>query len=142
MSQNKTNENSKMNKPKMAIAYILGAIVLILGIFFIFPMLTNAGAGYSQSSNAASQVASSPASVGLQSLTLSETSKTITIKVQIPCGGHTSLIENEVKKLTGVTGVLATAWNKFQITFDQAKITQEQIVAAEIFKAYPATLVN
>ncbi|MFA6399651.1 MAG: hypothetical protein WCW44_04785, partial [archaeon] len=130
--------NKKFPIPQLL---VLGAIVLI-SLFFVFPMLTNSGSGLPQVKNVTPQVASASSGIGVQNLSLEGNFKTITIQVQIPCGGHTSLILSEVKKLNGVNSITPSNWNTFQITFNPTKITQEHILAAGVFQSYPAKLVN
>ena len=141
MSQNKNEKISSKKIFPINQLLVLGIIVLI-SLFFVFPMLSNAGTGAPQAKTATPQVASQTSGIGTQNLSLEGNLKTITIQAQIPCGGHTSLILSEIKKLAGITAITASSWNTFQITFDPTKTTKEQILAAEVFKSYPAKLTN
>ena len=114
--------------------------VSLLFLFVIFPMLTSASFG-TQEKTSQSQLASQTSGIGLTSLTIQENPlQTITLEVQIPCAGHAPLIISELKKIAGVTLVTSPQWNLFTITFDSTKTTKQQILAADIFKDYPAKL--
>ncbi len=120
--------------------------VSLLFLFVIFPMLVtsipasidtqttqNLSAGTSNGTNTA--------------LTTTNTTPltqngTLKLEVQIPCAGHSPLIISELKKLPGVTGAKMLNWNTFQVTFDTTKTSKERILAAEIFKSYPAKVIN
>jgi hypothetical protein len=60
------------------------------------------------------------------------------IKVSIPCEGHAPLITDELGKLSGVNAVNYLGSYKFQVYYDSQKISQEQILSADIFKQYAA----
>jgi len=64
----------------------------------------------------------------------------ITLAVQIPCSGHAPLISGELKKLPGISGVTFSQPNLFEVSYDPAKVTKQQILGLEVFKTYPATV--
>ncbi len=114
------------NKRNIALAEIgVIAIAIIIFSYFALPMLfTNVSAG----------------STGLQTLPANNPVSTITLQVQIPCQGHEPLISGELKKISGVEGVRFNLPNYFEVTFDSAKTSKEQILALGIFKQYPAKI--
>jgi hypothetical protein len=60
------------------------------------------------------------------------------ISVDIPCSGHSFLIQSEVKKLQGIKSVDYSLPNKFKITFDKKLLTKEKILALPVFQTYKA----
>jgi len=64
----------------------------------------------------------------------------ITLAVQIPCSGHAPLISGELKTLPGINSVTFSLPNLFDITYDPAKTTKQEILGLEIFKTYAATV--
>ena len=64
----------------------------------------------------------------------------ITLAVQIPCSGHAPLISGELKKLPGISGITFSPPNLFEVSYDPAKVTKQQILGLEVFKTYPATV--
>jgi len=65
----------------------------------------------------------------------------LSIKVDIPCSGHASLIIDEVRKNSDVDSVTYSTPDKFDIKYDPGKITPEAITSLEIFKTYPAKII-
>jgi len=63
-----------------------------------------------------------------------------TLAVDIPCSGHASLINSEVMKIDGVKDIKFRMPNFFDITFDKSKISIDNILSADIFKTFKATL--
>ena len=82
----------------------------------------------------------SGATTGNATLSTENADSRITLQVQIPCPGHAPLITGELKKLPGVQGVKFNFINNFEVSFDSAKTSKEQILALEIFRAYPAKI--
>ncbi|MFA6889152.1 MAG: hypothetical protein WC254_06675 [Candidatus Woesearchaeota archaeon] len=66
---------------------------------------------------------------------------TLSIAVDIPCTGHASLIKQDIMALTGVSNVEFKSPNIFTVSYDAAKVSQQQILALEIFQSYAATIV-
>lgn len=64
----------------------------------------------------------------------------VSIKVDIPCTGHSFLIMDEIKKSTGVSDVKFQVPDVFKVSYDSKLTSQQKIIAAEIFKTYPATI--
>ena len=133
---------SSENKAKKKInpSLILGGAVVagIIVLFFVFPVLVSAISGQGLVEPQNPTPTSGSESIGTQNPNL----QTINLQVQIPCGGHSSLIVSELNKINGVSAVKLVAWNKFQVTFDSAKTSKELILDAEVFNSYPATVIN
>jgi len=102
----------------------------LLFFFVLFPMLANAG---SLGANPTGSVVSALSNTGLSELSL---------QVNIPCSGHAPLITSELKKLSGIESVGFSQPNVFKVSFDSSKTSKSQILALEIFKSYPATVLN
>lgn len=66
----------------------------------------------------------------------------ITLEVNIPCSGHASLIIDELKKDPAVQSVKYKLPDNFEIKYDWEKTSQEKIIGMQIFKTYPATIIN
>jgi len=65
-----------------------------------------------------------------------------TLAVEIPCSGHAPLISGELKGVPGVQKVTFRAPNLFDVTYDSGQTSLDQIVALDVFQAYPATVNN
>jgi len=68
--------------------------------------------------------------------------ETIRLQVDIPCSGHAPLISGDLKTLSGVTNVQFSLPNIFDVSYDSAKTTKQQILSLEIFKTYKASLLS
>jgi hypothetical protein len=67
---------------------------------------------------------------------------TIKLQVDIPCSGHAPLITNELKTISGVLGVRFSFPNVLEVTYDNTKTTQQQILALGVFGEYPAKVLS
>ncbi len=76
------------------------------------------------------------------SMVLGNQSAKISLNVKIPCSGHAPLIIDELKKDSAVQSVNYSLPNDFQIQYDPEKTSPEKITSIEIFKTYPATILN
>lgn len=113
------------NKWKYILTLYFTTISINLLMFFvIFPALTNANFQKSE-----------PKVLG-QENNLSQ----ISLTVEIPCSGHSSLIIDEIKKNCDVESVNFSMPNKFDIKYNPKKITIKQITSLEIFKTYPVKI--
>jgi copper chaperone CopZ len=101
--------------------------VNLLLFLVIFPLLANV-------SLFSTSVAG--ASTGISSLS------SIKLKVDIPCSGHASLISGELKTINGVDGVQFSLPNTFNVIYDSAKTSKDQILSLEVFKTYKATVLS
>jgi uncharacterized membrane protein YeaQ/YmgE (transglycosylase-associated protein family) len=66
----------------------------------------------------------------------------LVLKVDIPCPGHSLLITDGLKKIQGVSNVKFRFPNFFDVSYDQEKNSQADILSLDIFKTYPATVVK
>lgn len=101
--------------------------VNLLLFLVIFPLLAN--------------VSLFPTSVAGASAGISSLSS-IKLKVDIPCSGHASLISGELKTINGIDGVQFSLPNTFDVTYDPAKTSKDQILSLEVFKTYKATVLS
>lgn len=140
LSKNELLSFSGIKKKKGYLAVMYGTTigVSMLFLFVVFPMLATASAGVAEQSTllAAATNGNTPGQTLVVNTTSTE--QTITLSVQIPCGGHTPLITSELKKLPGILSIKTSNWNTFVVTFDTTKTTQQQILQASIFKSYSA----
>jgi hypothetical protein len=67
-----------------------------------------------------------------------KTMSSLTIKVDIPCSGHASLITSELKTINGVGNISYIPLSTFEISYDPSLTNPEAILSLEIFKTYPA----
>ena len=106
------------------LSILYGTTILVNLLFFsvIFPRVANLSYG--------------------RSIILSQTGNVsqVTIQVQIPCSGHAPLIIDELKKLPGIGEIKFQMPNQFTVGYDSSKTNPGEIISAEIFQSYPATL--
>ena len=110
--------------------------VNLLLFLVVFPMTANFSAASSAIPSSTIPITGAAAGAQTSQASLS----TIKLQVSIPCSGHASLITDELKKVDGVTGVKFSLPNIFDVTFDSAKATQQQILSLDVFKSYQATV--
>lgn len=115
----------KGNKKYLGILYGTTVLVNLLFFFVIFPAVANF-----RISNR----------VVLGNVRVTGDMEEMTIKVQIPCSGHAPLIIDELRKNSGVREVKFQMPNQFIISYDSSKVSPGEILSAEIFKSFPATL--
>ncbi len=105
----------------LTIMYSTTIGINLLFFLFIFPILTN---------------------VSAQTPVSYTSGSTLKISVDIPCSGHAPLIVDEVKKIDGVNNVKFEFPNVFYISYDTSKITKENILSLDVFKEYPAKVLD
>ncbi len=105
----------------------------LLLFLFIFPMLANVTVSSPVTGNA---ITGAVAGINSQSAGLAS----IQLKVDIPCPGHAPLITNELKTISGVSGIQFSFPNNFDVSYDPARASKQEILALEVFKTYPATV--
>jgi len=66
----------------------------------------------------------------------------ITLKVDIPCPGHASLITSELKKISGVEDVKFSFPNFFTVRYNSLKTSKREILSLELFNTYKAEVVK
>jgi len=64
----------------------------------------------------------------------------ISLKVDIPCTGHSFLIIDELKKDIGVADVKFEAPDVFKVKYNTKNTSSEKITALEIFKTFKITV--
>lgn len=67
---------------------------------------------------------------------ISQTSSKLSLEVDIPCSGHSYLIIMELKKNQGVSEVIYKIPDFFDVYYNSAEITKEQILGLEIFEDF------
>lgn len=73
---------------------------------------------------------------------ISANSSLLTLKVNIPCPGHSGLIIYELEKLGGVKDAKFKFPDIFDVYYDSSKTSKEKIIGLDIFKEYNAEAVN
>lgn len=96
--------------------------VNVLLFFFIFPLLANVSFA-----NVTGSV------IGADAI------ESVTLTADIPCPGHAPLISNELKSISGVSGVKYSLPNVFEVLYDSSKTSLSQILSLKVFESYPAT---
>lgn len=112
-------EGAKKKKKYLGTMYGLTIGINLLFFFFIFPLIANIGVTGEVTGNSL-----------------------LKISVAIPCSGHASLISGELKSLEGVSSVEFSLPNKFTIDYDSTKVSKKKILALEVFKEYPAKVLE
>lgn len=64
----------------------------------------------------------------------------VSLKVAIPCTGHSFLIMDEIKKCDGVRNVTFAAPDIFKVKYDQNITTVSKIMSQEIFKTFKISI--
>jgi uncharacterized membrane protein YgcG len=105
----------------------IGANLLLF--LLIFPLLANVQTVPSAPSITGAAIAGAGAS-------------TLTLKVGIPCPGHAPLISGELRSVNGVTGVQFSFPNLFEVNYDPARTSVQQMLSLEVFKTYKASVVD
>ena len=113
------------------VTVMFGTTVAINLLFFmvIFPLVANSGFSAAAPVVAAQSTDTVQAAVDRSSVTL---------QVQIPCPGHAPLVMDELKRVDGITSLKYQFPDKFVVGYDPAKLTVEKILAADVFKEFPA----
>ncbi len=93
----------------------------LLLFLLIFPMLANVSA--TEGSSAYSD-------------------STVVFSVDIPCSGHAPLISEELKAIEGVNDIRYSFPRNFEVSFDSAKTSKDEMMALAVFDEYPAELVS
>jgi len=109
----------------LSILYATTIAVNLLFFFAIFPAVANIGTASAASAEEVND--------------LPELSK-LTLDVDIPCSGHAPLIIGELKTIEGVKDV-KYVYGKFEVYYD-SPATKEKILALDVFKEYPATVLD
>ena len=73
---------------------------------------------------------------------LSASTSRETLQVDIPCEGHSFLINNELNDLEGVEGVEFSGPNYFEVFYDNENVDIEKITSLDIFEKYEAWIKN
>jgi copper ion binding protein len=120
-----SNNGIKRSWKYLATMYGTTIGVNVLFFLFIFPILTNVSAQNSIKTYEAASLGS-----------------TLKISVDIPCSGHAPLITDELKKLQGINNVKFDFPNIFTISYDSTKITKDEILSLDVFKIFPAKVLN
>lgn len=130
----------KRKKGYLALMYGSTLAISLILMYAVFPMTANFDTG-----TAKNIIESNLANKSTGAITLADLPKTqdetIKLSVNIPCPGHASLISGELKKISGVNAVKFSLPNYFEVSFNPAKTSKEEILALTIFQAYPAKAV-
>ncbi|MBU1320927.1 MAG: cation transporter [Nanoarchaeota archaeon] len=106
------------------------AINLVL-FMVIFPLLANVS------------IANPTPTGGVIASDVDESSfSSIKLKVKIPCPGHAPLISQELKTIDGVAGIKYSFPNNFDVFYDPAKTSKQEMLSLEVFGEYPATVLE
>lgn len=105
------------------LSVMYGSTVGVNLLFFmvIFPLLANASVS---------------ADIG------NEEFSSLQLAVAIPCPGHAPLISGELKTINGVVETRFSYPNVFNVLYDSAKTTKEEIMSLDVFNVYKATVID
>lgn len=125
----KRNDCLSVSGAKTKRGYLSTMYGTVIGInlllfFVIFPTLANLSAA------------------GPTGFAIAGADSKITLKVDIPCSGHASLISSELKTLPGVKGVRFRSPVLFDVTYDSSITSEEQMLGLDVFKTYDASVVG
>lgn len=110
--------------------------VNLILFMLIFPIMANVGAGTSFTA------AISSTFFDQENIQTRDGENLLSIKVDIPCPGHASLITGEIRTISGVETVKFKFPNSFDVSYDPEKTSKEQIISLDIFNTYRATIIN
>lgn len=121
--------------------YLLTLYGITIGInlflfMFVFPIIANIDAGTSFAA------AISGAFFARNNIQVEEGENFLSMKVDILCPGHASLITGEIRKIIGVKTVKFKFPNSFDVSYSSEKTSKEQILSLEVFDIYKATITN
>ncbi len=110
-------------KKKKYISALYGTTIVVNLVFFlfIFPAVANI--------NFNSEVADLSAEISRN-----------TLQVDIPCEGHSFLINFELREVDGVEKVEFVSPNYFEVFYDDNNVNIEEIISLDVFNEYKATL--
>lgn len=108
--------------------------VNLLLFLFIFPLLANVTV--SSPGTGENSITGAVAGINSQNAGLAS----IQLKVDIPCPGHAPLISQELKTISGVSEIQFSFPNNFDVSYDPAKTSKQEILALDVFKTYPASV--
>lgn len=66
----------------------------------------------------------------------------LTLQVDIPCSGHAPLVTDELRKLDGISDVKFRFPNYFDVSYNDNKLSKDEILSLEIFKSFKANVIN
>ena len=123
----------KKKKSYLLMMYGTTIAVNLLLFMVVFPYATNLAVRPDETITGSATVSS---------LSLSQASDKVTLKVDIPCPGHAPLITGELYKIIGVSDVEFGFPDYFDVTYDGSKTSKEDILSLEVFKTYKATITS
>ncbi|MDI7275821.1 MAG: hypothetical protein QME94_07570, partial [Anaerolineae bacterium] len=62
----------------------------------------------------------------------------VALRVAIPCPGHAPLIVDELEALDGVLTATYVGGSDFAVSYDPAKVSVDDILSLEVFRAFRA----
>lgn len=101
----------------------------------IFPVATNISLGSSAADSVKAVFG------GSEKLEPSDSEQIITLRANIPCSGHASLITGELKTIYGVGNIKFRSPNLFDVSYNPEKTSKEQMLSLDIFNTYKATVI-
>lgn len=130
----------KQKSGYLAILFGTTIFVNILLLSVVFPYATNVAFN---NSSTAGQTVLSQNSVNINNNeNVPNNIGVISLDVDIPCGGHASLIISELRKDSGVKNVKYSFPYIFDVTYDISITSKEEILTSPIFREYPARLIK
>ena len=119
-----TIKGIKRKKGYLATMYGITVGINLLLFFFVFPMLANLNP--------------TGALIGVADSELS----TLSISVDIPCPGHAPLITSELKALSGISSVIFSFPNNFEVKYNPEITPKSEMLTLEVFDEYKPTVLS
>jgi len=122
-----------VKRKKKYLSTMYGSTVGINLVLFlaVFPMLSNLDTGsFADTPTGAVTLAGAQVENVSNSL--------VKLQVDIPCPGHAPLISGELKTISGVTGVLFSFPNYFDVAYNSERTSIDEILSLEVFGTYKA----
>ena len=118
----------------LSILYGITISVNLILFMVIFPITANLNSGLSLTAAISSSFGERAQGKNSQSY--------LTLEVEIPCPGHAPLITGELKTIAGVENVNFRFPNKFDVNYNPAKTSKEEILSLSVFNTYKATVTD
>lgn len=129
-------QGAKRKLGYLSILYGTTLVINLLMFFVVFPAVANVDLPRGQATTPTGAFAGVPAGSPVGSV------EQLTLKVDIPCSGHAPLVKDELNNLAGIKSVKFRFPNYFDVSYDSASTSKEQILSLGIFDDFKAEVVG
>ncbi|HJX05756.1 MAG TPA: hypothetical protein VJ461_03535 [Candidatus Nanoarchaeia archaeon] len=132
------SDKNKITKklPYIGIVLILCAVLGV--VLFSLLSKTSSASSLPKASPPPGEASGDATNAGANNIN-NDNAATLQLTVDIPCPGHAPLITGELKRADGVIAVKFNWPNKFDVVYDTAKTSKQEILELKLFNEYPAT---